>query len=344
MSGDGSFSSSVQDASGNQTNFTTDIAGVNSSVTDGTTTGSSVVTAGSVTNQVTDGTNTGTSTVGKTAITDAVTDGTDTTTVTTSAGSHVIAADGSTTTFDSNGILASNNGKQTTINGDVVTVGTGSNSTTISGSTVTVGAAGSATTITDSDVALSDGTKLSELGQVKDIAPAINPGEGGTVVDGLNNLNTRVDDVNDRLDHVGAMSAAIASLKTMGYDPQAPTEVAVGLGSYKGSSGLALGVFHYPNRDFMMNISYTTSGGENMGGIGATWKFGRKTPEKLLEEQRKEESDKVKVAQEKAAAAAQLAQEAKERAEYAAKAAEKAKAEADIAADAAQKTYEKHIK
>jgi hypothetical protein len=182
------------------------------------------------------------------------------------------------------------------------------------------------------------------LGQVKDIAPAINPGEGGTVVDGLNNLNTRVDDVNDRLDHVGAMSAAIASLKTMGYDPQAPTEVAVGVGSYKGNTGLALGVFHYPNRDFMMNISYTTSGGENMGGIGATWKFGRKTPEKLLEEQRKEEADKVKIAQEKAAAAAQLAQEAKERAEYAAKAAEKAKAEADIAADAAQKTYEKHIK
>ena len=323
LSGDGSITSSIESGI-NQGDFSTSATAINSSVTNGVSTGSSNVTA--------------------TAVTEAVTNGTDTTTVTTSAGSHVIAADGSTTTFDSNGILASNNGKQTTINGDVVTVGTGSNSTTISGSTVTVGAAGSATTITDSDVALSDGTKLSELGQVKDIAPAINPGEGGTVVDGLNNLNTRVDDVNDRLDHVGAMSAAIASLKTMGYDPQAPTEVAVGLGSYKGSSGLALGVFHYPNRDFMMNISYTTSGGENMGGIGATWKFGRKTPEKLLEEQRKEESDKVKVAQEKAAAAAQLAQEAKERAEYAAKAAEKAKAEADIAADAAQKTYEKHIK
>jgi len=323
LSGDGSITSSIESGS-NQGDFSTSATAINSSVTNGTSTGSSNVTA--------------------TAVTDAVTDGTDTTTVTTTAGSHVIAADGSTTTFDSNGILASNNGMQTTINGNVVTVGTGSNSTTISGSTVTVGASGSATTITSTDVTLADDTKLSELGQVKDIAPAINPGEGGTVVDGLNNLNTRVDDVNDRLDHVGAMSAAIASLKTMGYDPQAPTEVAVGMGSYKGSTGLALGVFHYPNRDFMMNISYTTSGGENMGGIGATWKFGRKTPEKLLEEQRKEESDKVKVAQEKAAAAAQLAQEAKERAEYAAKAAEKAKAEADIAADAAQKTYEKHIK
>ena len=323
LSGDGSITSSIESGS-NQGDFSTSATAINSSVTNGTSTGSSNVTA--------------------TAVTDAVTDGTDTTTVTTSAGSHVIAADGSTTTFDTNGILASNNGTQTTINGDVVTVGTGSNSTTISGSTVTVGASGSATTITDSDVELSDGTKLSELGHVEDIAPAINPGAGGTVVDGLNNLNTRVDEVNDRLDHVGAMSAAIASLKTMGYDPQAPTEVAVGAGTYKGSTGLALGVFHYPNRDFMMNISYTTSGGENMGGIGATWKFGRKTPEKLLEEQHKEEADKVKIAQEKAAAAAQLAQEAKERAEYAAKAAEKAKAEADIAADAAQKTYEKHVK
>lgn len=323
LSGDGSITSSIESGS-NQGDFSTSATAINSSVTNGTSTGNSNVTA--------------------TAVTDAVTDGTNTTTVTTSAGSHVIAADGSTTTFDSNGILASNNGTQTTINGNVVTVGTGSNSTTISGSTVTVGASGSATTITDSDVELSDGTKLSELGHVEDIAPAINPGLGGTVVDGLNNLNTRVDEVNDRLDHVGAMSAAIASLKTMGYDPQAPTEVAVGAGTYKGSTGLALGVFHYPNRDFMLNVSYTTSGGENMGGIGATWKFGRKTPEKLLEEQRKEEADKVKIAQEKAAAAAQLAQEAKERAEYAAKAAEKAKAEADIAADAAQKTYEKHVK
>lgn len=195
--------------------------------------------------------------------------------------------------FDGTNITTTGTVNAGTLNvSGVSTVGTGSNSTTINGSTVTVGASGSATTITSTDVTLADDTKLSELGQVKDIAPAINPLNDGisgndTVVGGLNNLNTRVDDVNDRLDHVGAMSAAIASLKTMGYDPQAPTEVAVGVGSYKGSSGLALGVFHYPNRDFMLNVSYSTSGGEKMGGIGATWKFGRKTPEKLLEEQHK---------------------------------------------------------
>ena len=89
-------------------------------------------------------------------------------------------------------------------------------------------------------------------------------------------LDNRITRLEDRVDKVGAMAAAMASLKTMGYDPAAPTEIAVGLGQYRDQTGIAVGAFHYPNKNFMLNMSVTTAGDEVMGGIGATWKIGRK--------------------------------------------------------------------
>ena len=89
-------------------------------------------------------------------------------------------------------------------------------------------------------------------------------------------LDNRIDKVEDRVDKVGAMAAAMASLRTMGYDPEAPTEIAVGVGQYRSETGLAIGAFHYPNKNFMLNFSLSTAGDEVMGGIGATWKIGRK--------------------------------------------------------------------
>ena len=131
-------------------------------------------------------------------------------------------------------------------------------------------------------------------------------------VDGLEgrvgSLEERMGDVEDRIDKVGAMSAAIANLRTMGYDPEAPTEIAVGVGQYKSETGLALGVFHYPNEDFMLSASISTSGDEVMGGIGATWKIGRKsTSERAVN---KEKSRELK-AEEKAAEMKQAAQKSK---------------------------------
>ena len=131
-------------------------------------------------------------------------------------------------------------------------------------------------------------------------------------VDGLEgrvgSLEERMGDVEDRIDKVGAMSAAIANLRTMGYDPEAPTEIAVGVGQYKSETGLALGVFHYPNEDFMLSASISTSGDEVMGGIGATWKIGRKSAqERAIDD---EKSHELK-AEEKAAEMKEAAQKAK---------------------------------
>lgn len=234
------------------------------------------------------------------------------------------------------------------------------------------GAAGTTnvTKITDTDVSITDqknndenGTpkriSLSQLGQLDNLDSELKGrdeytkgADAGTAVGAINaeaqvrreevaRLDNRIDDVNDRLDKVGAMSAAIASLKSMGYDPQAPSEFSVGLGQYKGETGVALGFFHYPNKNFMINVSLSTAGGETMGGVGATWRFGHKSPQKLLDEQRAAQAKKEQAAAEKYRVAAELAKEAQERAEYAAKLARQAQVSADNAKAAADATQAK---
>lgn len=221
-----------------------------------------------------------------------------------------------------------------------------------------------ATRINSSDVSIGSATNekdrinLSDLGQIDNLDTELTARDeyknNQTAVGGINaeaairreevaRLDGRINDVNDRVNKVGAMAAAIASLKSIGYDPQAPSEFSIGLGQYKGETGVAIGFFHYPNKNFMINVSLSTAGGETMGGIGATWRFGHKSPQKLLEEQREAQAKKELAATEKYQAAAKLAKEAQERAEYAAKLARQAQVSADNAKAAADATQAKHF-
>lgn len=202
------------------------------------------------------------------------------------------------TAIDSNGMTVGD----TSVDKDGVTVG-GENGTSITKDDVVINKG------TDNEVSLSDvGGRVDNLEQ------------------GLASANNRIDHLEDRIDKVGAMSAAIANLRTMGYDPTAPTEIAVGIGQYRSETGAALGLFHYPNKDFMLSLSVSTSGDEVMGGIGATWKFGRKTPEQMLEHE-KEKAAKAKLAKaeamKKAAAEAKVAAQQAKHAQMAAERAAK---------------------
>ena len=146
------------------------------------------------------------------------------------------------------------------------------------------------------------------------IKDANNMAEADVILDReISRVDGRVDRLENRVDKVGAMSAAIANLRTMGYDPAAPTEVAVGVGQYRDETGMALGLFHYPNRDFMLSLSVSTSGDEYMGGIGATWKFGRKSPEKVAEIKKAQaEADARRAEEQKLAKAEEMKKAAKE--------------------------------
>jgi|GEM_PF-2721640 len=220
----------------------------------------------------------------------------------TSNGEETVYAgeNGNTNTVNSSGMTVTNGTSTTVIGAEKVDTTTGNFS-----NKVTVGSEGNQTVITGGDVTVDNSVTVGGVGgtSIKHDEVRVGAdenGQGGSymndtdVVSGAGNslnqtaervghLENRVGELEDRIDKVGAMAAAIANLRTMGYDPAAPTEVAVGIGQYRDETGAALGLFHYPNRDFMLSLSVSTSGDEVMGGIGATWKFGRKSPEKVAE-------------------------------------------------------------
>lgn len=353
--GNGTIKSDINDGTtnGKNTSFETTLDGVNTKVTNGTTTTENKVTAEGNSNTVKqDDTHKSEFNQGLTSIGGMVTNG------------EIKVAqklDGAT------GLLTNE-----------VTDANGSSKLEQSGTGLTYtdsANAGNATRIDSSDVSIGSATEpdkrinLSDLGQIDELDKEIRDNEvyksNETAVGGINaeaairrgeverldnriseevtRLDGRINDVNDRVNKVGAMAAAIASLKSIGYDPQAPSEFSIGLGQYKGETGVAMGFFHYPNKNFMINVSLSTAGGETMGGIGATWRFGHKSPQKLLEEQREEQAKKELAAAEKYQAAAKLAKEAQERAEYAAKLARQAQVSADNAKAAADATQAKHF-
>lgn len=233
---------------------------------------------------------------------------------------------GNTNTVNSSGMTVTNGTSTTVIDAEKVDTTTGNFS-----NKVTVGSEGNQTVITGGDVTVdnsvtvggADGTSINhdevrvggEGGSYMNDTDVVS-GEGVSLNDTaerVGHLENRVGELEDRIDKVGAMAAAIANLRTMGYDPAAPTEVAVGIGQYRDETGAALGLFHYPNRDFMLSLSVSTSGDEVMGGIGATWKFGRKSPEKVAEIKKAQAEADVRRAEEaKLAKAEEMKQAAKE--------------------------------
>lgn len=339
--GNGTIKSDIKDGDKN-TNFTTNIDGVTTKVTDGTTTTENKVTAAGNSNTVTkDDTHKSEFNQGLTSIGGVVTNG------------EIKVAqklDGETGKLTSEVKDANGSSKleQSGTGLEYTDSAKPDNATRINSSDVSIGSA------TDDSKRIN----LSDLGQIDDLDSELKARDeyknNPTAVGGINaeaavrreevaRLDNRIDDVNTRVDKVGAMAAAIASLKSIGYDPQAPSEFSIGLGQYKGETGVAMGFFHYPNKNFMINVSLSTAGGETMGGIGATWRFGHKSPQKLLDEQREAQAKKELAAAEKYQAAAKLAKEAQERAEYAAKLARQAQVSADNAKAAADATQAKHF-
>ena len=323
LGGNGSITSNII-AGTQEATFKTDETGTFTEAKDGANKTTNTVNAQGNTNEVTDGTNTSTATQTATAIGGVITNGT------------VKLAEAE---LNKDGFTVKQKDKTDVkiADGDV-TVTNNRNTTDpqYANQTVHLSDLGSLNKL-DGELEARD-----EYQNNKTAVGAINA-EAGIRREEVARLDNRIDDVNNRVDKVGAMAAAIASLKSIGYDPQAPSEFSIGLGQYKGETGVAMGFFHYPNKNFMINVSLSTAGGETMGGIGATWRFGHKSPQKLLEEQREAQARKELAAAEKYQAAAKLAKEAQERAEYAAKLARQAQVSADNAKAAADATQAKHF-
>ena len=147
-----------------------------------------------------------------------------------------------------------------------ITVGSGSSVTSVTGDTVTTSSlvAGN-TTVNNSGlpIAATDSSKSNititndsiSMGgnQVHNVAAgtadtdAVNVSQLNSAVTNIggnmNVLNGRINDLDNRVDHVGAGAAALAALHPLDFDPTSHWEVAAGVGNYKGANAVAVGAF-----------------------------------------------------------------------------------------------------
>lgn len=93
-----------------------------------------------------------------------------------------------------------------------------------------------------------------------------------------NEVNEKIDNVKNEVRNVGSLSAALAELHPMQYDPKAPTQVMVALGHYRNRQAVAVGASYYFNDRFMMSTGIALTGEkrtETMANVGFTVKLGK---------------------------------------------------------------------
>ena len=102
----------------------------------------------------------------------------------------------------------------------------------------------------------------------------------------LKGIANVVGDVNSRMNRSSAQAAALAGLQTLQYDPLEPTQISAGLGYYKGSTALALGVGHYKNESTLFHVGASVNGhgDEVMANASVTWKFGSRATESAVKD------------------------------------------------------------
>ena len=91
----------------------------------------------------------------------------------------------------------------------------------------------------------------------------------------MTNLSNNVEELRKESRNGDALNAALAALKPIQYDPEAPTQIMAGVGHYKHANALALGVAHYTNDSTMFHGGISMVSGQTMINGGATFKIGQ---------------------------------------------------------------------
>ena len=104
-------------------------------------------------------------------------------------------------------------------------------------------------------------------------------GASSTDIQNLRNeVNEKIDNVKNEVRNVGSLSAALAGLHPMQYDPKAPAQVMAALGHYKNKQAIAVGASYHFNDKFMVSTGVALSGEkrtETMANVGFTVKLGK---------------------------------------------------------------------
>ena len=153
----------------------------------------------------------------------------------------------------------------------------GSNSlVTSDGNTISVGQNDSATVI---DISKHNGDGSTENRVItgvetdaNDMSSAANVGYVNQSVGQLaTDLNRGLSELDSRMKKGVAGAAALAALNPLDYDPENKLNFAAGVGSYKGESATALGMFYRPNENVMFSLGASIGNGENIWNAGITF-------------------------------------------------------------------------
>ncbi len=91
----------------------------------------------------------------------------------------------------------------------------------------------------------------------------------------INHLGNKVNQLDNRIDEVGAGAAALAALHPLDFDPDDKWDFSAGYGNYRGENSVAVGAFYRPNEDTMFSVGGTVGNGNNMVNAGVSIKFGQ---------------------------------------------------------------------
>ena len=92
---------------------------------------------------------------------------------------------------------------------------------------------------------------------------------------GDNAMNSRIGQVESDATKGIAKASALAALHPLDYDPDNKFDIAAAGGFYKGENAFALGAFYRPNRNVMLSMGTTLTGGDNAYNVGLTFKIGK---------------------------------------------------------------------
>ena len=177
------------------------------------------------------------------------------------------------------------NGNNNFVLGNNVTIGAGisnsvvlgNNSTVASSNEVSVGSATQKrkiTNVADGDISATSTDAITG----KQLYKAMQSSSGAGIENLRNDVYEKIDNIKDEMRSVGSLSAALAGLHPMQYDPKAPAQVMVALGHYKNRQSIAVGASYYFNDRFMMSTGVALSGEKKtkaMANVGFTLKLGK---------------------------------------------------------------------
>ena len=107
----------------------------------------------------------------------------------------------------------------------------------------------------------------------------INNSTPGAINNNITNLTNRVGNVEQRVNKVGAGSAALAALHPLDFNPDDKWTIAAGYGHYHNANAGALGAYYRPNEDTMFSVGGTIGTGETQLNAGVSIRLGKRSPE-----------------------------------------------------------------